>query len=75
MTRVQDKVSGRVDRWTMQEDTLTLDMAVQAAEIVPEADWKQNDSAKWVLLTASVMRLLAACTCLLHTPDLTHLQV
>ena len=32
--------------WMDHADNLTFDMAVQAAEIVPEADWKQNDSAK-----------------------------
>ena len=53
-------------------DNLTLVMAVQAAEIVPEADWKQNDSAKWVLWPACDI----CNVCSMHLPHVhTHLQV
>ena len=71
MTRVQDKVSVRGGRMD-QAGNLTLDMAVQAAEIVPEADWKQNDSAKWVLpVTCAYSMHPASFAHLIHI----HLQV
>ena len=46
--------------WIDHADNLILDVTVQAAEIVPEADWKQNDSAKWVPWPACGMRV--ACS-------------
>ena len=71
LAKTHDEGAGQSERqggWLDHADNLTVDMAVQAAEIVPEADWKQNDSVKWVLWPACNMHV----ACSMHLPHRAH---